>query len=79
MRSTPSALHPASKARGKLRAFELERPQFGVDRLVELLRGARSRGRQLLRGAPVAPPLLCASLSSREPLNAGIDQRQVGP
>ena len=61
-----------------MRALELERLQFGIDRLVEFLRGAPARRRQRFRrGAIARRRLLRLALQRGEPLGAGIDQGEV--
>ena len=61
----------------ELRALELERLEFGIDRLVELLRRLRARGRERLRRRRDSAS--AASGASRSSffklLGAGVDQR----
>ena len=63
---------------GELRALELERLEFGIDRLVERLRRAAALRRQRLRRLAIARRGRLRLLLQRgEPLGAGVDQRQI--
>ena len=63
----------------ELRALELERLQFGIHRLVELLRGASARRRQGFGGGAIARRrFLRFALELCQLLGAGIDQREFG-
>ena len=79
MRSRPSGPSFSLSICGReLRALELERLELGVDRLVELLRGAAARRRQRLRGLAIARRRRARFLFQRdEAFGAGVDQRQV--
>ena len=79
-RSRPSGPSPSPlDLGGELRPFELERLQFGIDRLVERRRRAAARGGERLRGLPVARRNLARLLLQlREPLGAGVDQSEIG-
>ena len=62
-----------------MRPFELERLELGIDRLVERRRRAAARGRERLRGLPVARrDFARLLLQLREPLGAGVDQSEIG-